>query len=422
MVSIPARLNGLARLSPRALLAEDSFALAVPARTLLACLLASAGVIHLAMVPSHVDEWLVEGVGFAVAGWLQLAAAVALILRPSRALVASAVAVNVALVAIWAVSRTSGIPVGPNAGHAEAATFIDGTTIALELAFIGIASVLLARPDWSARWDGTDRYLVSLGSVAALALATAALASPSARDHAMHAHGGDGSAHAHGGDDKGLSLLSNGHHHEIVQHELHPTTQALLDEQLAVTRDVAALYPTVADAEAAGYKRAGPYFPGIGAHYLKFGQQEFNRDGVVDEADLQHPLAIIYDGTHRDSRIAGFMYYSMSTDEPQGFVGPNDTWHYHENICLRTGANGEIDAPFGIDNAATKEECEGVGGSVITMTQWMLHVWSVPGYDNVNGGTFAEVNPALDCADGTYYTLPPDEWSANPMNVCRVQA
>jgi hypothetical protein len=113
------------------------------------------------------------------------------------------------------------------------------------------------------------------------------------------------------------------------------------------------------------------------------------------------------------------MYYSMSATEPEGFAGPNDVWHYHEQLCLKFGANGVIDAPFGLDNEATEAQCASAGGSMLRQTQWMLHVWSVPGYDNIDGGTFAEVNPALDCPDGTYYRLPPEEWAAHPMNVCR---
>ena len=45
-------------------------------RVVLAALSAAAGVIHLAMVPSHIGESTIEGVGFAVAGWFQLVVAV----------------------------------------------------------------------------------------------------------------------------------------------------------------------------------------------------------------------------------------------------------------------------------------------------------------------------------------------------------
>src|SRR5215510_7841833 len=63
----------------------------------LACLSAAAGIIHLVMAPSHFGESTVEGAGFLVAGWAQLALAVALIRAadaPRRPVPAATVAVN----------------------------------------------------------------------------------------------------------------------------------------------------------------------------------------------------------------------------------------------------------------------------------------------------------------------------------------
>src|SRR5436190_499595 len=88
------------------------------------------------------------------------------------------------------------------------------------------------------------------------------------------AHCGGHAAHSlgesHTEDDQGLSLLTNGHHHEIVQQPLDSETRLALNAQVDETREVARLYPTVADADAAGYRRAGPYSPGLGAHYIKY--------------------------------------------------------------------------------------------------------------------------------------------------------
>jgi hypothetical protein len=379
---------------------------------LLASLLAGAGVIHLVMVPSHIDEWMPEGVAFAIAGWLQIAAAAAVVTRPSRILNVAIILVSAGLIAAWAVSRTVGLPLGPHGGEAETMGFVDLACVGLEAGAIALAALALS-PRLVASTDRILGAVPYVAAVAILALATAAVASPSARDHA--------NAHSHG-DDRGLSLLTNGHHHAITQQALDAPTQALLDDQLRATRAIARQYPTVADAEAAGYRRAGPFSPGLGAHYLKYGPAELNADGVIDGDDASHPLAIIYDGTDPDSAVAGFMFYSTGQFEPQGFAGPNDTWHYHERICLKSGADGVIEAPFGPDNAATDEQCAAVGGSIITTTQWMVHVWSVPGYNDVDGGTFAEVNPDLDCPDDTYYQLPPDEWAAHPLSTCRPQA
>ena len=177
------------------------------------------------------------------------------------------------------------------------------------------------------------------------------------------------------------------------------------------------MLPTVAAAEAAGYRRAGPYSPGLGAHYIRPTAAGLNSDGVMDDSDLLSPLAIIYAGTNPDSPIAGFMYYSMSKDEPQGFAGPNDHWHYHLNTCIKYNADGSIDAPFGADTEAPADLCVQAGGQVLEQTQYMVHVWSVPGWESQQG-LFGEVNPALTCPDGTYYQLPLDQWKDHPLNSC----
>jgi len=389
-------------------------AIAAPVQWLIASMAAGAGIIHLVMVPSHMDEWAVEGAGFALAGLLQMLLAAVVLTRPSRALLLSSIALNAGLVGAWALSRSSGLPGGPHAWHAEDASFIDVTCVAFEAGMIALAGIANVRRSFA---RGADRYLAGALSLALLVIATAAVASPSARDHAAGSHGAHGDA-AH--DDLGFSLLSNGHHHEITVQQLDPATQAALDAQLAVTREVALTYPTVKDAEAAGFGRVGPYVPGLGVHYAKYTAAAFNPAGVMDDEALRNPLVIIYEGSDPTSRVAGFMYYSASQTEPEGFAGPNDVWHYHERLCLKF-ADGKIDAPYGLDNQATDEQCARAGGSMIEQTAWMVHVWSVPGYDDIQAGTFAEHNPDLRCKDGTYYVLPADQWAANPLNACVAQ-
>jgi hypothetical protein len=337
----------------------------------------------------------------------------------------------VAFVAAWVVSRTSGPPFGPHSGVAESASLVDLSTVGMEmvLVLVAVAGLLGLRLPAGAL---VGRGLVA-GSTAVVVLATFVLTSPSARNHAHGGHdeaAADGHGHSHGGsgetaagvsfEDRGLADLSNGHHHEIVAVELDDATQAELDDQLAVTREVASEFPTVADAEADGYQRIGPYFPGIGAHYGKTGPDELNREGVIDERTLSHPFALIYDGTTPDSEIAGFMYLSLSDDEPEGFAGPNDVWHYHEQLCLDYQSDGEIDVPFGLDHQATQEQCEAAGARLLDISPWMVHVWAAPGWDDdPDVGTFGEVHTDLTCSDGTYFMLPVDEWVDHQLNVCQ---
>ena len=381
---------------------------------LLAALLGGAGAIHFAMAPSHLGESAVEGAGFVAAGWLQLALAVALVVRPARWMYGVTAASGVALIGAWAVSRTAGLPFGSHSGHAESVSIVDGVCVALEAVAVVAALSLLVGP--GARLF-RSRSLGLVGAVAAVVFATAAVASPSARDHASGSHGShaamDANGHDHGGaasgagaDDKGFSELSNGHQHERGQDEpLTPDETVALSGQLAATADLVAKYPTLGAAEAAGWSRAGPFSPGLGTHYMS-PDYGLNNDGDMDAEDLARPL-LIYDGLASDAPLAGYMFMAAGMDtEPEGFVGPNDHWHYHERVCITASADGGIDTPFGADlEGVTEQMCTEAGGNFIAFTGYMVHVWNVPGYESPDG-MFTELNPRITCPDGTYHRIP----------------
>jgi hypothetical protein len=420
------------------------FDLSAGARLLLASFSVGAGAIHLAMVPSHWGSSTVEGVSFAVVGWLQIAFAVAVMARPSRLLLQLGIALNAIAIGAWIVSRTAGLPYGAHSGVAEDAGFVDVTCVVLEGVLLLACAVWAFKPGLGARFAKGGLAFAAIVAVSVLGLTTAALASPGARNHGHDDSGAggvaaDGHAHGHGEgepdatpvDDKGFSQLSNGQHaHMTTLHELDAGTQKKLDEQLNVTREVAKLTPTVAAAEKAGYKRVGPYLPGIGAHYWKglganggLSGPSFNPSGHMDDAALRNPLMLIFNGTKPNSEIAGFMYYSASPFEPDGFAGRNDTWHYHEKLCLKQLPDGGVDVPYGLDHGATKAQCDKAGGFILPMSNYMVHVWSVPGYEMQarDGGIFGESHRKLACADGSYYTLPLDEWIDHPLNACKSQ-
>ena len=202
-------------------------------------------------------------------------------------------------------------------------------------------------------------------------------------------------------DDRGFSTLENGMEHgHTFQQPISKADRVELARQLTLAREVALQYPTVADAEAAGLRRAGPFSPGLGAHYIAFGNALGNGDGVMSDEDIRSPLAWIYDGTHQNSRIAGLFYMTGSANA-QGFAGPNDTWHVHHDICLKTGADGAIDAPLGADHEATEAQCDAVGGNLIHQTGYLLHTWVVPGYESPEG-VFSHLTSTVTCDDGTY--------------------
>lgn len=403
---------------------QSTFTVSDPGSVLFACLSGAAGVIHFVMVPSHMGEWAVEGVTFAVAGWFQLVVALLMLRRPSRALLGVTLVANVAFIAAWIASRTSGFPVGPHAGHAETVSVVDLACVGLELSLVAVASVFLLSPRLARGWRNGNRFL-SLGLLlAVLALTTFVITSPEARNHAhaSHAgHGGGGAGHSHGAgdaqaDDLGFAALANGqmgsHQHpggpKAAGAEIDPQTAAALAGQLALTAPLVEAYPTLADARAAGYRQAGPFSPGLGTHYTGGSFTEgLNLDGDMDPADIAAPT-LIYDGLDADAPLAGFMYMAYQDTEPEGFVGPLDKWHFHTAVCMVITPDG-VDTPFGADlTGVTDEMCTSKGGTMIDFTGYMVHVWTVPGYES-DLGTFSDLNPKITCPDGTYHVVPTAE-------------
>ena len=176
-------------------------------------------------------------------------------------------------------------------------------------------------------------------------------------------------------------------------------THAALASQLVAAREAAMRMPTVADATAAGFVLAGGFAPGSGAHYVGVSAAGLTGTGGVDAG---HPDTFIYDGTAPGSRIVGLMYNSLSPAAPQGFVGPNDHWHRHSNVCLKYSAMG-IEVPFPADSDVTAEACASKGGRLLKITTWMVHAWVVPGWESPEG-VFSHNNSNLRCADGTLNT------------------
>jgi hypothetical protein len=206
--------------------------------------------------------------------------------------------------------------------------------------------------------------------------------------------------------DRGFSQLENG-----VQHThgfdlpMSQSDRAELAREMNLARDTALRYPTLADAQAAGMFRAGPFSPGLGTHMIAAGNYAYGAgaDPMTDD-QISHPIAWIYDGTQPDSPIAG-LFYSSTVETPAGFTGPNDVWHVHTNICTVPRPGGGIDTPLGADHDTTVDQCNAVGGRLIPTTGSLLHVWVVPGYED-SQGVYAHLNPAITCNDGTYETVP----------------
>jgi hypothetical protein len=183
-------------------------------------------------------------------------------------------------------------------------------------------------------------------------------------------------------------ILSGGLTHTLAPDPWIPMTDpaecAALAEELETAKGIAATYPTIADAEAAGYQKVTTYYPGIAAHYMKF-------DLLSDGFDLEHPEMLLYDGDGQDANMVGLSYYVLKDGEEEpteGFTGPNDHYHRHVGLCIRDGV-------VAAGSNTSEEQCSDLGGEKSDgASGWMSHVWITPGCES-DWGVFSGANPEL---------------------------
>ncbi len=165
----------------------------------------------------------------------------------------------------------------------------------------------------------------------------------------------------------------------LLQYPLTQAERVTLIEQQRLARGVADKYPTVATAEADGYKKSTAYVPCIGAHYTKV--------SLIGRFDPAAPSELLFDGTEPEAKIVGLSYLNFNRGgPPEGFAGPNDQWHQHNangGLCLNAQA-------VVVGNEATSEkECAARGGRKVPLDDiWMVHDWIVPGWE-CSWGVFA---------------------------------
>jgi len=107
---------------------------------------AGAAAIHFAVTNEHFNEWWGYGVFFFLAGWVQLLWAAIAVRVHSRGLLAIGLVGNASVVVLWVVTRTVGLPFGPEPGAAESLGWADGISSAFEAVAALCCLVLLLRP------------------------------------------------------------------------------------------------------------------------------------------------------------------------------------------------------------------------------------------------------------------------------------
>jgi hypothetical protein len=389
-------------------------------RWFLAALSVGAGFIHFAVSGEHYDLSWVHGTFFAVVAWLQLAWALGVILRPTRRLLTAGVVLNAGIIGVWAMSRIWGVPIGPDAWTPETIGLADALSTGFEAGIITLSLAVLVRPALASQQLrpslGAPAFGVAILGVAVVSSMAVAPAFASGHSHggseqaAGHSHGAaadSGAAHAgHGaivsnapvGDtpceqsgppaSEGQISSAGGHGHRgpIKWEAMDRPTRDQLGQQLTIAHQVALQFPTVADAEASGYRMVTGYVPCIGAHYIK-------ASNMIGGFDPAKPSMLLYDGTNPDSKMVGLSYSILGDPNtpPDGFAGPNDPWHKHDSnggLCMKgsvvVGAENTSDA-----------ECAARGGKKVALHNlWMMHAWVADGWQS-SWGIFSAKNPDL---------------------------
>ena len=126
-----------------------------------------AAAIHFSVVPEHLAEYPPYGIFFVGVAIAQVAVAAAILMTPSRVLFIGAAAGTAAVILLWLVSRSVGLPIAPVPWRSEALGVPDAAATAMEGASCLIFLVLIRRPQGQA---ARGRVLTTVTTAPAIVL------------------------------------------------------------------------------------------------------------------------------------------------------------------------------------------------------------------------------------------------------------
>ena len=166
-------------------------------RVLLVTGLVGSAAIHAAVIPEHLKEWPVAGAFFVLLVLVELALALAVLLRLDRLVLMVTAWVSVATRLLWLVSRTVGLPFGPEAGVPEAVGLPDVACCVLELVTLAAAVIVLRHGSRLARPSVHSSHARAIAMLCLVAITTLGLGATEVGW--LHAFGTPGEAMSHGG-------------------------------------------------------------------------------------------------------------------------------------------------------------------------------------------------------------------------------
>jgi hypothetical protein len=356
----------------------------------LASLSVGAAAIHFAVVFEHFAEYTLYGVFFLVISWAQIIWPVILLWRPSRLWLWLGIAGNAAVIAVYAASRTAGLPFGPDLHSPESVGALDVVSCVLEFGLIAVCAALLWRPSL------TDRPVKPRGAfarTAALAAVPVAVIAAATAVMTPGWAGPEGPAGMASGTSSSMSSQSTSSTLDPGMGDMgstdgHPDMQMYGSTAAPTAAQVTAAAQLISQTDTT-LKRFANVQAALAAGYtyvLKTnGEEHLLYDGpdpAYQGLNPQDPSSLVYaiNVPHHAPVLLGAMYI-MGGDQQNGpQVGGGLTrWHSHLVTCV----NGQqVIAGFGVQlrggcDPATWQD---------RYTAQMLHVWVVP----YPGGVFSD--------------------------------
>lgn len=155
-----------------------------------------SALIHLAVLPAHWQEWAPSGIFFALIATFQFGWAIVILAQHRSTVLAAGIAVNVGAIALWALSRTAGIPIGAHAGQPETVQAADIAAVLLETTVITSAGWAWFRRHRAGSISAITSGIV-LGAAGAAVATMVTIGVISGLDHDHYAPHGSNEHHDH---------------------------------------------------------------------------------------------------------------------------------------------------------------------------------------------------------------------------------
>jgi hypothetical protein len=303
--------------------------------------------------------------------------------RPSRLWLWLGLVGNALIIAVYLASRTTGLPIGPDAGSPEPAGGLDVVSTVLELALVAGCAALLWRPslaDGPVRRLGPVARVASLAAVPAFVVAvtaavmTPALAGPEGPPGMASKPGTPAAPTMPGMGDMGTTAgLPD---MKMYGSTAPPTAAQVIAAGQLIKKTGASLarYRSVQAAFAAGYTYV--LRPNGEEHLLYNGGNP-----AYAGLDPQHPSSLVYaiNVPHHAPILLGAMYIEAGRANGPQVGGSLTRWHSHLVVC--EGGKPTV-AGFGVQ---LRGVCDPSTWHA-RYTSQMLHVWVVP----YPGGPFSD--------------------------------